>query len=637
MEAVGLGIGAVSLLFQIFSGCIKGYELLSEARGLEKSYQYIRVKFKTEQCRLLDWAQVVELSEDDSTLTINQGSRPIILQVLDEQYRLMFRFGRLDNRLRPLSQPFLYEDATANDSEDDASVAADMEKTETLQARFPNKTLLLEKSLKFFERTSKYPTRLRWAISDKATFEDILEKLTHLNDYLTEFLSSQQLQTLSMQQMQTNYHIMHLNDKIDDLCEIVKAGLLVSGSAHQQTAREPLHATTKSLVMKPVSYVASRPGSVMTPLANLAQVKGLMSAINQGALNDTLRQDLNLNNPEFKFLSIKIKATEIQPIDAGNQLISQRCPAWYIPSFESWRRVWIEWKSAEPRQHHMGIRRSDSMVVSRFEALVKLLREDAYTAQFRALKCLGYYVEDVSATETRLGLVFENPQGVDSSALPVSLLELLNKRPKPSLSARLQLIKILTDCVERLHAVDWLHKGLRSENILFFNHAESRIDYQRPFLSGFDYSRPESADFMSEVPPHIGSEDLYRHPAVQGSPRDDAHGFGFKKHHDIYSLGIMMLEIIYWAPIEIVLGFNEKQIELPSETARVKGILLNGRFADDVRGYIGDAVSEAVMSCLMGPSPSQVPMFGAHSAENGARLQEWFFIAVIQKLRELRI
>ncbi|KAK2755606.1 hypothetical protein CKAH01_17341 [Colletotrichum kahawae] len=594
MEPIGLGLGSVSLLFQIFSGCIKGYELLSEARGLEKNYQYIRVKFKTEQCRLLDWANVVELSEDDSTIKINQGSRTVIMQILDEQYRLMFRFGRLDDRLRPLSQPFLYEDSRTHQIEDDESMAVDREKTEALQARFPDKSLLLERSLKFFERTSKYPARLRWAISDKAKIEEILEKLTRLNDYLAEFLNSQQVQALSAQQTQTNYRIMHLNDKIDDLCEIVKAGLLLSGSTHR-TARELFYVTANSPSRNLVSSEAPESRVSVTPLASLAQVKGLMAAINQGALSNSLRQDLSLDKLEFDFRPLKIKTTEMQPIEAGAQIISQQCSVWYKPSFESWRRVWIEWKTAEPRQHHMGIRRSDSMILSRFEALVQLLREDAYTAQFRALKCLGYYVEDVGPTETQPGLVFENPRGVDSSALPVPLLELLKNNPKPSLSARLGLIKILSDCVERLHAVDWLHKGLRSQNILFFNDAESRIDYCKPFLSGFDYSRPEHADFMSEVPPHIGLEDLYRHPAVQGSPRDDAHGFGFKKHHDIYSLGIIMLEIIFWKPIDGVLGFSKKQIELPSETARVKGILLNGQFADDVRGYIGDAVSEAVM------------------------------------------
>ncbi|KAI8169748.1 hypothetical protein K4K49_010901 [Colletotrichum sp. SAR 10_70] len=193
MEPIGLGLGSVSLLFQIFSGCVKGYELFSEAQGLEKSYQYLRIKFKTEQCRLLDWANVVELSEDDSTINVNQASRTVILQILDEQYRLMFRFGRLDDRLRPLSQPFLYEDMGTHHIEDKASVAVDMEKTETLQSRFPDKSLLLERSIKFFERTSKYPARLRWAISDKAKIEEILEKLTRLNDYLVEFLNRQQL------------------------------------------------------------------------------------------------------------------------------------------------------------------------------------------------------------------------------------------------------------------------------------------------------------------------------------------------------------------------------------------------------------------------------------------------------------
>ncbi|KAF6818077.1 hypothetical protein CPLU01_13398 [Colletotrichum plurivorum] len=638
MEPIGLGLGSVSLLFQVFAGCIKGYQLLSEARGLEKNHQYFRVKFKTEQCRLLDWANVVDLSEDEATLTMNRASRAMILQILDEQYRLMFRFGRLDDRLRPISPPILYEETDAAETQASAHDAQDKEKADALQARFPDKTLLLEKSLRFFQNTTKYPARLRWAISDKAKIEEILNRLAGLNDYLNELLNSQQLQALGTQQMRTNYHIMQLNDKIDDLCEIVKAGLLASASAPQLgQPNQGRHWQTMAGSQISASPVTTYERTHDTQLASLAQVKGLMSAIDTGALTDQVRQELSLQQTDVRTLPMKLGRTDLRPIQPSAESFSQRWPAWYKPSLEPWRKVWIEWKSSEPRQQQMGIRRSNSMMLSRFEALVQLLREDAYTAQFRALKCLGYYVQEVSATENRLGLVFENPPRVDSSVLPITLLDLLQRRSVPSLSARLKLIKILVDCVERLHAVNWLHKGLRSQNILFFCDVDSEPDYAQPFLSGFDYSRPESADFMSEVPPHIGAEDLYRHPAVQGGPRDDTYGFGFKKHHDIYSLGIIILEIIYWKPIEVVLRFGEEDIGRSSETARVKEILLGGTFDEDNRRLMGDAVGDVVRSCLTGPDPSRVPVFGADASKSGTKLQEWFFDAVVKRLRELRI
>ncbi|KAF9869997.1 hypothetical protein CkaCkLH20_12477 [Colletotrichum karsti] len=199
------------------------------------------------------------------------------------------------------------------------------------------------------------------------------------------------------------------------------------------------------------------------------------------------------------------------------------------------------------------------------------------------------------------------------------------------------LIKILADRLERLHAVNWLHKGLRSQSILFSRDADTAVDCAQPFLSRFDYSRPENADFMSEAPPHIRAEDVYRHPAVQGGPRDDAHGFGFKKHHGISSLGIIMMEIACWNSVDVVLGFEERRVRLPSETAGVRETLLSGRFDDNLRGHMGDVVAEIVKSCLAGPDNSQIPIYGADASRSGLKLQEWFFHAVAKKLRDMRI
>lgn len=117
-------------------------------------------------------------------------------------------------------------------------------------------------------------------------------------------------------------------------------------------------------------------------------------------------------------------------------------------------------------------------------------------------------------------------------------------------------MKALVESVEKLHAVNWLHKGLRSRNVIFFPPYSGDYDLSQPYLSGFDYSRPENADYWSESPPSMVAEDLYRHPAVQGGPREDSRGFGYQKQHDIYALGIILLEISYWKPIYSILGFE---------------------------------------------------------------------------------
>ncbi|RYP47071.1 hypothetical protein DL768_006798 [Monosporascus sp. mg162] len=116
----------------------------------------------------------------------------------------------------------------------------------------------------------------------------------------------------------------------------------------------------------------------------------------------------------------------------------------------------------------------------------------------------------------------------------------------PSLSDRLKLMRTLTHCIERLHAVGWLHKGLCSDNILFFHGAKADIDLSEPYLSGFDYSRSAAASSLSEVPASSSLLDgIYRHPNVQGQYpiEGSSEREGFNRYHDIYSLGIVMLEM----------------------------------------------------------------------------------------------
>lgn len=88
-----------------------------------------------------------------------------------------------------------------------------------------------------------------------------------------------------------------------------------------------------------------------------------------------------------------------------------------------------------------------------------------------------------------------------------------------------------------------VHESLRSENILFFpieaSDAKSvttklsspQVDYGKPWLLGFEYSRPE-ADFSLGITDICIARDIYRHPLRQGQP-----GMMFNKLHDIYALG----------------------------------------------------------------------------------------------------
>ena len=94
-----------------------------------------------------------------------------------------------------------------------------------------------------------------------------------------------------------------------------------------------------------------------------------------------------------------------------------------------------------------------------------------------------------------------------------------------------------------------VHESFRSENILFFprrldalneasgSEARNDVDLKLPWIFGFEFSRPESffsQGFVDTCP----ERDVYRHPERQGLPVTT-----FKKIHDIYALGVILLEI----------------------------------------------------------------------------------------------
>lgn len=617
---------------------IEAYELLSEARGLSKEYQYLRVRIKTEECRLLDWANVIGLTERDETILVDRGTKTVLVSVLDQQRQMLLQFGRLDSQLQPLVPPIILEESAREIEE--AKTIGELEEefkgSESLRGRFPHTGDLLQKSINFMRRTSKIPTRLRWAISDKKSLERLIQKLASLNDYLTELLNMHQLDQLMTRQVRTDYLIVQMNSKLDHLQELVAA------------AQTP-NLTPVSLPRQPFldyeesdEHRTSSADSLQSQrLTNLAQFKALSVAMDTNSLTDEFAQSLQLDETVKQITSVELPASAITLVDSEELISSdkQRVAGLYTLSTGKSRVIWIEWKPFESQVSHDNNNATNGKIIRRLTALTSLLKENRRTEQFRAPPCLGYFLSERHKQGSRFGLVFENPPDVDTLARPVSLLDLLldTEVKVPSLTTRVALAKAIAECIEKLHAVNWLHKGLRSDNVLFFRSGNVECDISRPYLSGFDYSRPAQREDMTERPSGNMAHDLYRHPQVQGLSRDTSNGKGYKKRHDIYSLGIILIEIAYWKPIDAVLELNQSEIR-PSETARVRGRLLNGDYLGHIHSQMGDTIYEVISSCLVG-----VPSFGIREGDNemdvfiGAKLQAKFYTLVIQKLQGIQI
>lgn len=193
----------------------------------------------------------------------------------------------------------------------------------------------------------------------------------------------------------------------------------------------------------------------------------------------------------------------------------------------------------------------------------------------------------------RVGLVFESPC-VEKPLVPQSLFSMLQHSKKPSLSLRIKMAKDLANTVQYLHATNWLHKGLRSDNILFPSLLGQ--DSLAFWLSGFDYSRPMN-DEVTELASKDRAHELYRHPDVQFDvPRDGP--YGFKNFHDVYSLGVVLFEIGIWQPVNQFLGISLNQRILRPAIRGVRGSLLNESSFSELQGETGDRFAQAVKQCL---------------------------------------
>lgn len=165
----------------------------------------------------------------------------------------------------------------------------------------------------------------------------------------------------------------------------------------------------------------------------------------------------------------------------------------------------------------------------------------------QSIDCLGY-TDD--ADRSRYGLVYKAP------APSHSHLHTLISSPDlktPDLDDRVRLASSLAVALWSLHSLDWLHKSLRADNILFFPSAFSASavsptataalvpDISRPFLVGFDASRPDLDPALSLAPRRTPSPvaNLHRHPS-------SLRGLPYCKAFDVYSLGLLLLEIGLW-------------------------------------------------------------------------------------------
>ncbi|CAG9986593.1 unnamed protein product [Clonostachys byssicola] len=209
------------------------------------------------------------------------------------------------------------------------------------------------------------------------------------------------------------------------------------------------------------------------------------------------------------------------------------------------------------------------------------------------LKCKGIVRQ---TKQSSMAFIFRVPDGYTKVR---SLRELLlSGQPPESLTMRLEMARQLVTAVYFVHLYNFVHKNLSPETILSLEKEGERN--ATVCLVGFQVIR--HAEAKTNTSKADRKEILYQHSARQGSDSVD-----FIMQHDIYSLGVCLLEIGLWEPLMtyapdgtqqtsriIELEQNESEQPAPSLIQEQLISLSRGK----LRVIMGDKYSKVVDTCL---------------------------------------
>ncbi|KAI5805055.1 hypothetical protein EDC01DRAFT_641830 [Geopyxis carbonaria] len=264
------------------------------------------------------------------------------------------------------------------------------------------------------------------------------------------------------------------------------------------------------------------------------------------------------------------------------------------------RVVLVEWK----RFDLPGVR--EATAIGWILALAEQLCAPQKPAALCVPACAGYFR---ALHERRYGLVFELPAHVGRYAdlrrrdlhlrKPATLADLLADaagRDAIDLGTRFRLAKLLAAAVHAAHTAGTTHKNIRASSVYFFPEESADGD------GGPSKSRRKALDKpclldWGYVPTHIAPDagtavarvDPYHHPRRAKA----AAGQVFLHSWDVYALGLVLLEIGLWQPLE---AFMEELDDGAGPDAWRTHIMT--RCVPDLRAQCGGIYESVVRKCL---------------------------------------
>ncbi|KAL4778272.1 hypothetical protein BJX76DRAFT_366507 [Aspergillus varians] len=230
---------------------------------------------------------------------------------------------------------------------------------------------------------------------------------------------------------------------------------------------------------------------------------------------------------------------------------------------------------------------------------------------FGLLHCCGV-IKAVDEKGAHFQLIFDIPPTLSN---PRTLRDILLRKESHALNQRFQLVKQLIRSLMFVHTSGFVHKSIRPETIVVFKEQLSFSILGPSFLIGFERFRPGGAGtFLSGD--SSWEKNIYRHPKRQGLHPEER----YIMQHDIYSLGVFLLEIGLWdsfvipgsdgTSLKAGSALNIEEALVTKKPAVIIKRTLVSVAIDRLPGLMGQRYADLVLACLTCLDPGDTNQFG---------------------------
>lgn len=571
MAEIASLVFGTSAICSIFKKCFQGYEFLHKIKALPVDAEYLSSRLIIEEHRLLLLGRALNLVKDeamverDSTSAVGDHNdepegdwlqSPTTRRIVQEIFIAIELQAKRIERLKEkysLSEvssdtwhpiPFVrrsFSELTNNPSSTESAIQR--------RARID----LWKKKVSFTKKTL-------WAAVDKELLTQCISEFHVLNNTLDSVISPSQQASLSQalsSQIQRSLSLFEIEKGIPTL------------SVFERAAAE----------------------SDNRYLDLSIEIQGQADAFESESTGETL-EGAFINKAQIPSERIEFEASDLPTSTGARDRSFAIFHGKSTDDLGKTRRVLVEWKPYNPRLAKEEV----DMLRKRAGDIMTLLSK-RFPANYHLLRSFRFF-DDPSNTrnQARIGLIFELPESDDRIERPQTLCDLLDPAfPKPNLGERFKLALHLAQTCLQLHTSQWLHKGLRPQNILFFPKDGMQRSLRNPYLAGFELSRMQGAEHVTE---DLLSADmdvfLYCHP-------EKLQGARYEVKFDHYALGCLFLEIGLWTRLKDFFEMEVEPLDLSKEEDQNRWTRhLISQATHNLGSEVGVIFRDVVLSLLMG-------------------------------------